>query len=317
MWPIELSEETALSPATLRALATLPVIGLLPCRAAPQTIVQADRRPGTQVEYRLERLAEAGRDLGARFTVAQLAILEKLNRANAAHLPRLEHMVVPSVWHDDELQYSPFPLEYPAAARVPKLLVVDQPAQAFAAYARGRLVRWGPVSSGRRAHPTPSGVFHLNWRAGGRQSTVNPEWYMRWYFNFDNARGLALHAYVLPGAPASHACIRLLRRDAIWIYDWGEGWTLDGRGEIIERGTPLLIVGQYAFDAQPPWRSLEHLAHGIDLPDAPPLPARSRATAWSSSSSCRSNRRARGSVSRPAAPPPTDARPAGKSTRRR
>jgi len=144
-----------------------------------------------------------------------------------------------------------------------------QAAQAFAAYEQGRLLRWGPVSSGRRAYPTPSGLFHLNWRSRGRHSSVNPQWYMEWYFNFDNVRGFALHSYTLPGYPASHACVRLLERDAIWIYEWGDGWTLGKRGQVLERGTPLLIVGQYGFDAQPPWRSLEHLARGIDLPEAP------------------------------------------------
>jgi hypothetical protein len=91
---------------------------------------------------------------------------------------------------------------------------------------------------------------------------------MQEYFNFDNAGGLALHAYELPGHPASHACIRLLMRDAMWIHDWGDGWTIDQRGEIVERGTPLLIVGQYNFDAPPPWRSPEHLSQGIHLPES-------------------------------------------------
>jgi hypothetical protein len=187
----------------------------------------------------------------------QLALLEKLNRADLAHLARLPALVVPAQWHDDELQYSPFPLAYPAAAGVPKLLVVDQPGQAFGAYERGRLVRWGPVSTGRRAARTPSGDFRLNWRSRGRHSTVNPKWYMEWYFNFDNAGGLALHQYALPGYPASHGCIRLLERDAIWIYEWAES------------GTPLVIAGQYAFGEPPPWRARDYPAHRIDLPARP------------------------------------------------
>lgn len=242
---------------------------LLP-RAAADTPSHPEDRPGTTVGYRIERLADTGRDLSARFTAAQLAVLEKLNRADVLRLPRLELLIVPVIWHDDELQYSPFPLRYPTAAGLPKLLVVDQPAQAFAAYEQGRLVRWGPVSSGRQAYRTPSGLFHLNWRSRGRHSTVNPRWYMEWYFNFESTRGLALHSHTLPGYPASHACVRLLERDAIWVYGWGEGWKLGARGQILEHGTPLLIAGRYAFGAAPPWRSLEHLAHGIDpAGDAP------------------------------------------------
>lgn len=224
----------------------------------------------TVIRYRIERVADMRQDINKQFTAAQLAVLEKLNRADIAHLRRLPQLVIPDLWFD-ELQYSPFPLLYPGAVCVSKLLLVDLPAQAFAAYEEGRLGRWGPVSSGREAYPTPTGMSHLNWRTLGRHSTVNPQWYMDWYFNFHNARGLALHHYALPGYPASHACVRLLERDAIWIYDWGNGWTLDARGEIIQQGTPLIINGRYAFGAPPPWRSLEHLAEGIKLP-APPVP---------------------------------------------
>ena len=258
-----------MSRVTFRAFVVLSAIGLVPVRVPADAIAQAEHRPGTAVQYRVEQLSERGRNLGSRFTAAQFAVLEKLNRADVAHLGELDYLVVPSVWYDDELQYSPFPLSYPAASRLSKLLVVDQAAQAFAAYEQGRLLRWGPVSSGRGGYPTPSGLFHLNWRSRGRHSSVNPQWYMEWYFNFDNVRGLALHSYTLPGYPASHACVRLLERDAISIYEWGDGWTLGRRGQVLERGTPLLIVGRYAFDAQPPWRSLEHLVRGIDLPDDP------------------------------------------------
>jgi hypothetical protein len=233
-------------------------------------MTQPERPPGATVEYRIEPLHEATDPLAARFTAEQLSVLEKLNRADVVRLSRQRQLVVPAVWYDDETLYSPFPLRYPAVIRHPKFLVVDQPAQAFAAYEAGRLVRWGPVSSGRQAHPTPDGLFHLNWRSQGRHSTVNPRWFMRWYVNFHNTRGLALHEYDLPGYPASHACIRLLERDAAWMYHWGEVWTLDARGiTVLEPGTPLLIVGQYAFAEPAPWRSLEHLARGIVLPASP------------------------------------------------
>ncbi|HEX5759789.1 MAG TPA: L,D-transpeptidase [Thermoanaerobaculia bacterium] len=221
--------------------------------------------------YRLEPGPIGESELRRRFEPAQLAVLEKLNRAGVSHLPRLETLVVPGEWLEDELRYSPFPPSSAWAAGHPKALVVDQPAQAFGAYAAGRLVRWGPVSSGRRQHPTPSGLFHLNWRSRGRHSTVDPDWYMPWYFNFDNDRGLALHQFTLPGRPASHACVRLLERDAVWLYEWGEGWTLDARGwNVLDPGTPLWIAGRYDFDAPPPWRSLEWLARGVELPEPGP-----------------------------------------------
>jgi hypothetical protein len=118
--------------------------------------------------------------------------------------------------------------------------------------------------------PTPPGVLFLNWRSAGRASTVNPDWFMRWYFNFHNTRGLSLHQHPLPGYPASYACVRLLERDAMWLFEWGESWTVDAQGrEVIRRGTPVVIAGEYDFDRPPPWRSIDWLAHGItDLPVA-------------------------------------------------
>ena len=78
---------------------------------------------------------------------------------------------------------------------------------------------------------------------------------MPWYFNFHNESGLAFHQYALPGRPASHACIRLLERDAIWLFEWGESWILDERGwEVLDSRTPVWIFGEYDFDAPPPWR---------------------------------------------------------------
>ncbi|HEX7705284.1 MAG TPA: L,D-transpeptidase [Thermoanaerobaculia bacterium] len=207
-------------------------------------------------------------DLESRFTAEQLAILEKLNRADLRHLPRLSSLIVPDRWDAGELEYSPLPQTIEQLIGMPKALVVDQPHQIFGAYENGQLVRWGPVSSGRRQHPTPSGAFHLNWRSPGRHSTENPEWYLKWYFNFHNQRGLALHQYALPGLPASHACVRLLERDAQWIYNWGDGWTLDRRQQsVIETGTPIRVIGSYDFGASPPWldRVSPHPAVRVDF----------------------------------------------------
>jgi hypothetical protein len=221
---------------------------------------QADPQP---IQYRVE--GGPLRDLAARFKPSELAVLEKLNRADVKHLSRLEQLVIPFEWRD-EADYSPFPAEYAAAAAEPKLLVVDQSAQAFAAYELGRLVRWGPTSTGRQARPTPSGRYHLNWRARSRTSTLSGEWRLNWYFNFHNTRGLAFHEFELPGVPASHACVRLLTRDAVWIYHWGQSWTLDASGQLATTGTPVVILGNYDFRAPPPFRSPEYFTRGIVLP---------------------------------------------------
>jgi hypothetical protein len=228
------------------------------------TLAVATGARAGEVRYRIEPGAGRGGDLRARFDASQLALLEKLNRRDARNLSRASELVVPDRWDLDEVAYAPLPAMWPWAESQPTALVVHQPGQVFGGYEHGRLVRWGPVSSGAARRPTPSGLFHLNWRSPGRHSTVNREWYMPWYFNFDSRRGLSLHQYVLPGRPASHACIRLLERDARWLYGWGQGWAHDASGRVIPRsGTPVVVVGSYDFAAPPPWTSPAWVERGI------------------------------------------------------
>ena len=235
----------------------------------------AGQTPSTT--YRFEPLPKTPADLSKRFTATQIEILEMLNRRDRVHLlrpdPPTPGIVVPLTWSDDPLTYSPFPQTWPAAESYATAIVVHQAMQAFGAYEKGRLVRWGPVSTGRKDTPTPEGAFNLTWRARSRRSTDNEDWLLEWYFNFVNERGVSFHLFDLPGYPASHACVRLLLRDAQWLYGWGEQWSLDdARREIMMPGTPVLMLGTYPFGTPPAWLSLDSLATPIALPDlaAPP-----------------------------------------------
>ena len=116
------------------------------------------------ITYRLERAYPLSQR-----TEGEIAILEKLNRADAAHLPRLKDLIIPDRFDAGELDYTALPRTISALAEHPKAIVVAQPQQLFGAYEKGELVRWGPVSSGRREFPTPAGRYHLNWRSPGRQ----------------------------------------------------------------------------------------------------------------------------------------------------
>lgn len=235
------------------SLALLSILLLSPHPFPTPRLQGADPGAGTahQSQY---RLVENPGELEVRFSPEELDLLEMLNRADRDHLPLLDSLVVPDRFRDHPLDHAPLPRRVGELASEAKALVVHQPGQVFGAYENGGLVRWGPVSTGRAEHPTPSGRHALTWRSRGRHSTVNPEWYMEWYFNFHNERGLSFHQYALPGYPASHACARLLERDAQWLFEWGESWELDDRGwAVLEEGTPVWILGKYDFDAPPPW----------------------------------------------------------------
>jgi lipoprotein-anchoring transpeptidase ErfK/SrfK len=256
----------ALAVQSTRALAEL---GGVP------DLAQTYRVVGNGVNFIIEPgRGEPGRvemeELKKRFTPEQLALLEKLNRADVAHLPRMRQLVVPENFGLDELDYSPLPREWASAAEMPKAIVVHLPGQVFGGYEYGKLVRWGPISSGSDKMPTPEGFHHLNWKSKGRHSTEDPTWYMKWYFNFQNTEGRALHALEMPGYPASHSCIRMLERDARWLYDWGEEWALDAAKIKVDRaGTPVMLVGQYDFNNYYPWRIPAWLARPVELPLLP------------------------------------------------
>jgi len=187
---------------------------------------------------------------------SQLELAEKINRADSRRLMRLPVVVAPRQWPMDEIEASPIPAERLEWKDEAKAISIDLRLQAFGAYEQGKLVRWGPVSSGAKISPTPAGEYFLNWRAKRHVSTANREWILHWYFNFENLQGRALHAYEMPGFPASHSCIRLLNRDAQWVYEWGETWMLSENGrEVLREGTKVRIEGSYEFEAPPPWRN--------------------------------------------------------------
>ncbi len=216
--------------------------------------------PHPPPDFHLESVADDREQLECRFAVAQMDLLAKLNRTDRGRIATLGKIVVPDRWELPETAYSPLPRRFTWAAYFSKAVVVSKRLQAFAAYENGHLVRWGPVSTGAAGNPTPDGLFHLNWRSKGRRSTVNPNWFLKWYFNFSNKRGHSFHEYELPGLPASHGCVRMLGRDARWMYDWGDSWELEKRGrKIKKRGTPVLIIGAYDHAADKPWLTAETL----------------------------------------------------------
>ncbi len=181
------------------------------------------------------------------------AVICALNRMDAYHLGRADSLVIPNIITEDFLRYTPFPTECSSLKEIPKCILISYPLQAFAGYENGKLIRWGPVSLGKQSSPTPLGLFYCNWKSRKTVSTINPEWIMEWYINLDNRLGVSMHQYDLPGYPASHACVRLLKHDAVFLYRWTDSWQLKDDWNILRYGTPVLIFGSYVFKTSSPW----------------------------------------------------------------
>jgi hypothetical protein len=90
----------------------------------------------------------------------------------------------------------------------PVLVVVSLPAQRAWVYRNGVRIGTSTVSTGRRGHETPVGVYTILQKAREHYSNLYDSAPMPFMqrLTWD---GIALHAGHLPGYPASHGCIRL------------------------------------------------------------------------------------------------------------
>jgi lipoprotein-anchoring transpeptidase ErfK/SrfK len=76
-----------------------------------------------------------------------------------------------------------------------------------------------PISTGMRGHPTPMGVFSVIQKHKFHRSNIYSDAPMP-YMQRITWSGVAMHAGVLPGYPASHGCIRMPMAFAIKMWNW-------------------------------------------------------------------------------------------------
>ncbi|MFN5722160.1 MAG: L,D-transpeptidase family protein, partial [Bradyrhizobium sp.] len=76
-----------------------------------------------------------------------------------------------------------------------------------------------PVSTGMKGHSTPMGVFSVIQKQKYHQSNIYSGAPMP-YMQRITWSGIAMHAGVLPGYPASHGCIRMPMSFAVKMYNW-------------------------------------------------------------------------------------------------
>ena len=88
-----------------------------------------------------------------------------------------------------------------------------------------------PVSTGMRGHSTPMGVFSVIQKHKYHRSNIYSGAPMP-YMQRITWSGVAMHAGVLPGYPASHGCIRMPMNFAVKMW----GWTRMGARVVIAPG---------------------------------------------------------------------------------
>jgi len=111
----------------------------------------------------------------------------------------------------------------------PLHIVISIADQRISVYDDGALIARSSVSTGIPDHPTPSGIFSVISKQRWHRSNLYSDAPMP-YMQRITWSGIALHAGVLPGYPASHGCIRLKRDFAIRLW------------HLTKRGTRVIIA---------------------------------------------------------------------------
>ena len=191
------------------------------------------------------------------YSKEQIHTIAAINRIDERKIGVNSKLIIPDSLYSDLLVYAPFPMHLDIPDSIQKFVLINQRIQWFGMYENKKLIRTGPVSTGRKKMPTPNKLYYTNFKAKRKVSTVNGSWIMPWYFNISNYGGIGMHQYTLPGYPASHSCIRLYQSDAKWFFDWAQQWTLSAdQSRIVKYGTPVLVFGNYDFNNQGPWKLL-------------------------------------------------------------
>ena len=134
----------------------------------------------------------------------------------------------------------------------PLIIAISISEQIMKIYDANGLFAETPISTGMRGHSTPMGAFSVIQKQKLHHSNIYSGAPMP-YMQRITWSGIAIHAGVLPGYPASHGCIRMPMAFAIKMY----GWTRMGARVVVTPGKitpasfshPLLVTRK--LDPQP------------------------------------------------------------------
>ncbi len=136
----------------------------------------------------------------------------------------------PRVKHVRKAQ-KPIVIKETAKPKGPLLISISIEEQRLKIYDSNGLYAETPISTGMRGHSTPMGVFSVIGKEKFHRSNIYSGAPMP-YMQRITWSGVAMHAGVLPGYPASHGCIRMPMNFAIRMY----GWTRMGARVVIAPG---------------------------------------------------------------------------------
>ena len=118
--------------------------------------------------------------------------------------------------HEKKVEAS---LKQVAKPQGPLIIAISIQKQRLKIYDAAGLFAESPISSGMAGHPTPMGVFSVIQKQKLHHSNIYSGAPMP-YMQRITWSGIAIHAGVLPGYPASHGCIRMPMAFAMKMWNW-------------------------------------------------------------------------------------------------
>src|SRR6202048_618111 len=110
-------------------------------------------------------------------------------------------------------------LKQAAKPQGPLIIAISIQKQRLKVYDAAGFFAESPISSGMAGHPTPMGVFSVIQKQKLHHSNIYSGAPMP-YMQRITWSGIAIHAGVLPGYPASHGCIRMPMTFAVKMWNW-------------------------------------------------------------------------------------------------
>src|SRR6195952_1080540 len=101
----------------------------------------------------------------------------------------------------------------------PLIIAISIDQQKLRVYDANGIYAETPISSGMRGHSTPMGVFSVIQKHRLHHSNIYSNAPMP-FMQRITWSGVAMHAGVLPGYPASHGCIRMPMAFAVKMWNW-------------------------------------------------------------------------------------------------
>jgi lipoprotein-anchoring transpeptidase ErfK/SrfK len=123
------------------------------------------------------------------------------------------------------------PLKEAGKPQGPLIIAISIQKQNMKIYDANGFFAESPISTGTPGHPTPMGVFSVIQKHKLHHSNIYSGAPMP-YMQRITWSGVAMHAGVLPGYPASHGCIRMPMAFAVKMW----GWTRMGARVVITPG---------------------------------------------------------------------------------